>query len=245
MNRYLRNLVMRSLGEASGLSPRPATRYEPARRSAVAEFPESMQEPPFQGHTSWTSPVETDISHESIIERGRQTEASLPSEWRPELIRQRRQNQSRLLNLTRPSHEVSREGAAKLASPVHGPNPAVSDRREASAIPIAQRSESHPRARDRAVQPTAAKSHPPSATPHDVFGDSLRPTLKEVSFQPVHGDVLVPPSEDRPPGVRIRIGRIEVRAVEPPIPAPSKKLVESPRSSVSLDQYLRRRSPEA
>jgi hypothetical protein len=50
---------------------------------------------------------------------------------------------------------------------------------------------------------------------------------------------------ERPQVVQIRIGRIEVRAVEQPVSVPSKKVVEPPRSSVPLDQYLRRRSREA
>ena len=76
----------------------------------------------------------------------------------------------------------------------------------------------------------------------EVLSDSLRPTLNEVSFRSVHGDMIAPPTEARALVVQIRIGRIEVRAVEPPVPAPNKKLVEPLRSSVSLDQYLRRRS---
>ncbi len=266
MSPYLKNLVRRSLGEADGLSPRPETRYESVRERAAGEFSESMKKPSFQDFSSRISPIETETVHvESIIERDRQTDASLPSEPRRdefgrELIRRTRQDQSGLFGEEtdgdeiakkglgypyRPLHEVSEEGAAKFVSPVPRQNTAVSDHREASAAPIAQRSESLPALRGGTIQPATVERHPPSARPQDVSSDSIRPTLREVSFQPVRGEMIAPPREARAPIVQIRIGRIEVRAVEPPVPAPSKKLVESPRSSVSLDQYLRRRSPEA
>jgi hypothetical protein len=99
--------------------------------------------------------------------------------------------------------------------------------------------------RNRAVQPATVERNPPSVRSQDVLSDSLRPTLNEVSLQPVRGEMIAPPTEAGPPVVQIRIGRIEVRAVEPPVSAPNKKLVETPRSSVSLDQYLKRRSQEA
>jgi hypothetical protein len=99
--------------------------------------------------------------------------------------------------------------------------------------------------RSREVQTAIVKSHPPSVRPQDVFGDLLRPTLNKVSFEPARGEMITAPTEARAPVVRIRIGRIEVRAVAPPVSAPNKKLVEPPRSSVSLDQYLKRRSQEA
>ena len=260
MSHYLKNLVMRSLGESSGLNPRQATRYESVRQNSVAEFPESTQERSFQDLSSWTAPIETDVSHfESIIERRGQTGESLSSELERESIRKRRQNQSGLFgeksnegeiikrtpaDPARPPHEVSQKGTAELVSSVPQPNNAMSDH-EASATPRAQRSEALPGMRSRAVQPATVKSHPPSVRPQDVFGDSFRSTLKEFSFQPARGEMITLPTEGRGPVVQIRIGRIEVRAVAPPVSAPNKKLVEPPRSSVSLDQYLKRRSQEA
>lgn len=261
MSRYLKNLVMRSLGELSGLSPRPVARHEFVRQNAVAEFMESTQERSFRDLSSWTSPIETDTSPaEGDIERSRQTDARLPSESGRESIKKRRQNQPGIsdeksdkgeitrktqVDPVRSTHDVSQEEAAKRVSSVPRPDTVVSDRRESSTTPRAPRSEVLPVMRSREVQPATQKSHPPSVRHQDVLNDSLRPTLHEVSFQPVHGDMIAPPTEARAPVVQIRIGRIEVRAVEPPVPAPNKKLVEPPRSSVSLDQYLRRRSQEA
>jgi hypothetical protein len=69
--------------------------------------------------------------------------------------------------------------------------------------------------------------------------------MGEVSFRRVHREVMAPPVGGRPPVVQIRIGRIEVRAVEQPVQAPRKKVVEPQRSSLPLDQYLRRHSREA
>ena len=252
MSRYLQHLVMRNLGEAPGLRPRPATRYESVRQGDLAGFPESMEERSFKDFMSCTSPIETDISHiENIIDRGRQTDGL---EW----LRKRPQSQSGLFgekiveaeitmktpsDPARPPHEVSQDGGVKLALSVLGPNTTLSDDPEASASPMAQPSKALSGMRGRAVQPAAVKSRPSSEGRQGVFSDSLRPTLKGGSFHPVRGEMIMPPTEARAPVVQIRIGRIEVRAVEPS--APSKKLSESPRSSLSLGQYLRRRSPEA
>ena len=147
-------------------------------------------------------------------------------------------------NSVRPArNEISAEGASELVFSAPRPNAVVSDRREARAVSLTQRPESLPGMGDSVGQPAMEKSHPASVRPQDVLSDSFRPTLNEVSFQRVRGEGAAPPIGVRPPVVQIRIGRIEVRAVEPPVPAPSKKLVEPPRSSLSLDQYLRRRSP--
>jgi hypothetical protein len=91
----------------------------------------------------------------------------------------------------------------------------------------------------------AKESVRPSVRAQEVSSDPLRLTLGEVSFRRVHREATVPSEGDRPPVVQIRIGRIEVRAVEQPVPAPTKKLVEPQRSSLTLDQYLKRRFREA
>ena len=261
MSPYLKHVVMRSLEKASDLSPRPTTRYESVRQNPVVEFLESTQERSLQDLSAWNSPIESDISHVGrIIERSRQTDANLPRESGRELIKQRQQNQSGLFGekideseITRKTqadpvrarHEVSHERAAELVSHVPQPNTVLSDRRETSASPIAQRSEALAGIRNREVQTATVKSQPPSAGLQEVSSDSLRPTLKEDSFQPVRGEMIASRTETRAPVVQIRIGRIEVRAVEQPVPVPSKTLVEPPRSTMPLDQYLRRRSPEA
>lgn len=74
--------------------------------------------------------------------------------------------------------------------------------------------------------------------------DPIHPTLGETRFHRMRGEVPAPTSGEWPSVVQIRIGRIEVRAVEQPAPVPTKKVVESPRSSLPLDQYLRRRGRE-
>jgi hypothetical protein len=225
----------------------------------------------FQDPSSLTSLPKTNGPRiEGVIERGRQTGVSLPSEPERELIRQRRQNDPGIygekngegdvakeapVGTARPSvdstqvsgrsnsvrpkrQEISPEGASELVLSDPRPNGVVSDRREARADSLTQRPESLPGMGDSVSQPASVR-------PQDVVSDSFWPTLNEVSFQRVRGEGAAPPIGARPPVVQIRIGRIEVRAVEPPVPAPSKKFVEPPRSSLSLDQYLRRRSPES
>ncbi|MFY4727432.1 hypothetical protein, partial [Nitrospira sp. BLG_2] len=137
-----------------------------------------MKKPSSQDFSSRISPIETETVHvESIIERDRQTDASLPSEPRRdefgrELIRRTRQDQSGLFGEEtdgdeiakkalgypyRPLHEVSEEGAAKFVSPVPRQNTAVSDHREANAAPIAQRSESLPALCGGTIQPATVE----------------------------------------------------------------------------------------
>lgn len=70
--------------------------------------------------------------------------------------------------------------------------------------------------------------------------DPMRPTLAEALFQRRHGEGPVSKAMEGPPIVRIQIGRIEVKAVHQPATAPGRKAVEVPRSSLPLDQYLRR-----
>lgn len=70
--------------------------------------------------------------------------------------------------------------------------------------------------------------------------DPMRPTLAEALFQRTHGEGSVSSAMDGPPIVRIQIGRIEVKAVHQSATAPGRKVVEALRSSLPLDQYLRR-----
>jgi hypothetical protein len=93
--------------------------------------------------------------------------------------------------------------------------------------------------------PVDTETQLPPVRDQEVSPDLLRPTLEEVSFRRPHREEAVLSGGERPPVVQIRIGRIEVRAVEPPVPAPSRKIVEPPRSSLPLDQYLRRRARES
>jgi hypothetical protein len=124
-------------------------------------------------------------------------------------------------------------------------NVASSERRGLHQTERAEQAESAPRTRNVVDHPIDKENPPPSVRAQEGSSDPLRPTLGEISFRRVHREEMVPSGGERPPVVQIRIGRIEVRAIEQPVPAPNKKVVESPRSSLPLDQYLRRRSREA
>ena len=129
----------------------------------------------------------------------------------------------------------------------HGPqaNVASPERRELRTTERAEQAESSSRTRND-TDDLIDKEHPPLLVKaKQISSDPLRLTLGEGSFRGPHHEETVPSAGERPPVVRIRIGRIEVRAVEQPVPTPSKKVVEPPRSSLPLDQYLRRRSREA
>jgi hypothetical protein len=141
---------------------------------------------------------------------------------------------------TIPSQEV--DGAV-----AHGPqtNVALPERGKLRTTERAKQGEAAPRTRNGVDHPVDKEHMPSLAKAEGMSSDPLRPTMGEVSFRRTHREEMVPSVRERQPVVQIRIGRIEVRAVEQPVPAPSKKVVESPRSSLPLDQYLRRRSREA
>jgi hypothetical protein len=276
MSRYLQALVMRSLGDRSGLSPRPVTRYESARQSGTAEPEGSMQEQagmdvslgyerPVQGPLSRPSPIGTDVRPlEEAIQRGRQNDVSVSNEAGRQSIEQRRRNQSgnsgerqtgavhrqveaaQVPDDSGRSRSIGRtvrvEGVVGSVDPVLRRDVTSLDGREAPATSMTQRSEFLPGISDSTDQPTTVKNHPSARRPPEVLSNSLRPTMREVSGRQVRGEATGQPIGARPPVVRIHIGRIEVRAVSPPAPASSKRLVEQPRSSMPLDQYLRRRS---
>lgn len=70
------------------------------------------------------------------------------------------------------------------------------------------------------------------------------PTLGEMLLYRMRGEGSPSTAMEQPPVVKIHIGRIEVKALHPPTTVPSRKSGEAPRSSLSLDQYLRRRVRE-
>lgn len=289
MSRYLHDLVLRSLGQVSGANPRPVTRYETVRQSAAAELTESRQEPSgmnaplndepsFREPLSWFSHPGTDVRFiEDVVERGRQSDASLEREAGSGSIGARRGVQGgisgetigeddgirgtravrarRPLDSTRVSgrlstslpegREAPSEGVDGLVAPAPRSNALLPERAEPRADQKAPRPESTSGVRNSQGQPAAEESHPPSGRAQEGLSDALRPTVGELSFQHVRREVTVPPVGARLPVVQIRIGRIEVRAVASPILPPSKKVGEPPRSSMPLDQYLRRRSREA
>ena len=143
------------------------------------------------------------------------------------------------------NHEIpSQEVDNAVASAAHA-KVALPERRGLRTPERAEQSEAAPRTRNGADDPINKEHLPPLARDQEVSFDPLRPTMGELSFRRVHREETVPSVGERPPVVQIRIGRIEVRAVEQPVPAQSKKVVEPQRSSLSLDQYLRRRSREA
>ncbi|HMN62386.1 MAG TPA: hypothetical protein PJ988_18615 [Anaerolinea sp.] len=94
-------------------------------------------------------------------------------------------------------------------------------------------------------QPARVAPVPPA--PEPARADSLllplqppekttaRPAEREASHAPEG-------AEPEPPSLRIHIGRIEVRAVQPPPPAPAPRV--DPHPAMSLDEYLRRLNEE-
>jgi hypothetical protein len=138
----------------------------------------------------------------------------------------------------------SQEGGSAVAPAPHA-KVASPERGGLRTPERAERAESAPRTRNGADDPINKEHLPPLARDQEVSSDPLRPTMGELSFRRVHREGTVPSGGGPPPVVQIRIGRIEVRAVEQPLHAQSKKVVEPQRSSLPLDQYLRRRSREA
>lgn len=155
---------------------------------------------------------------------------------------------TRLFSHSTPSRPVSRaiKSQEEDGAVTHAPQADVTspERRGWDTSHDTEQRESLPETSSGAGYPEAKESLRPPVRGQAGSSDLLQPTLGEVSFRPLHREGTVPSGGGRPPVVQIRIGRIEVRAVEQSASAPSKKIVEPPRSSLPLDQYLRRRSRE-
>lgn len=123
-------------------------------------------------------------------------------------------------------------------------NVASPERRDLLATGRAEQLESLSGMRAGAGHPVDQENLRPSVRGQEISSVPLRPTLEEASFRRAYREETAPSAGERPPVVQIRIGRIEVRAIEQPVHAPSRKVAEPPRSSLPLDQYLRRRSRE-
>lgn len=96
---------------------------------------------------------------------------------------------------------------------------------------------------DRRANGTAASASSPMQQKGPSV-DPIRPTLRETLFHRMRSEGPVSTAVEQPPVVQIRIGRIEVKAFHPSATAPVRKVLEPPRSSLPLDQYLRRRVRE-
>lgn len=296
MSRYLQGLVMRSLGEAGGLVPRPMTRYETVRHGSGPDLTErihtmeGMNGPLeygrlFQAASSQTIQPMTEIGRtEDVVQPGGQTDAhsrndpggastktrrairpGIPSEgiedvevWKDEravTVRRpmeqtrtsRHVDEIRPMNREIPSEEGDGAFAHAAQATVASP-----EREGLRATERAELAESAPPMRNGVDQPVdqnhSVQKNPPPPLVRDQerSSDPLRPTLGEVSLRRLDRQQETTASVgERPAVVQIRIGRIEVRAVEQPVPVSNKKVAEPQRSSLPLDQYLRRRSREA
>lgn len=289
MSRYMWDLVMRSLGEVGGLSPRPLNRYEPGQWGGASESTDVIQEMngmglPLESGRSFPDDLSRTVlpmmdagPAEIVVHPARQTDTYARDDRAERLVEGRWLAQQEISGERNDEADVAKAErtpqAGRPASPtrisghsngIQVMNLQIPPQAEASAS--AQRPPAQvasPERRDRRMTESVEEGAssdgtrsgarrslgneqlPSPVTTRPRSSDPLEPTLGDLSVRDVRREATAPPVAKRPPVVQIRIGRIEVRAVEPPVSAPSKKVVEAPRSSVPLDQYLRRRTREA
>jgi hypothetical protein len=250
MSDYLQNLAARSLGRAQAISPRLASAFEPVTYSAPAvEIEQSSEAQAWQDLAPGTevaqelqprSPAAS--SHVSRLQRASAIDATgmaaqsigQVAETRPEPTAVPESN-APPESTTAPQQPIARRSE-------NGPSierPLSARAREAQLIPPQPASAgAQPQ-----ITPLEAKR---AARALDSF-ESKTPIASPA--QPVErrvGQRLAQPAANlrgepqaAPPGIKITIGRVEVRALMPePRPARRKP---APRSALSLDDYLKRR----
>lgn len=158
----------------------------------------------------------------------------------PAVLTQASRESSRLLS---EHHQISVKGTPEIVPSVSRLDAPTPDCREVRTATSGQWPGSL--TSDRAGQAAAEEGPSSLVKTQERLRELLRPILEQGAFQQRCREATGPPIKAQPSVVNIRIGRIEVRAIAPPISASSKKLVETPRSSMPLDQYLKRRSQEA
>jgi hypothetical protein len=85
--------------------------------------------------------------------------------------------------------------------------------------------------------------------PPRVTAERNRESTREPAIQPIPIEQIVPPDETRPRAsesaepavIRVTIGRIEVRATTPPLPAAAPR-TRPPGPALTLDDYLKQRN---
>lgn len=195
--------------------------------------PESGEEPIAQARPRVRMEFEKEAKLPGGVARQETKRGHLPveSKWGPDVVQ-----------TVRPvSGEV--RSSARERTVADGPRVEVSSSDRPAWPAPAQSSQPDVRSATYDKSPKPPVDEARSAQP--LRADSSRPTLGELSAQTFRRTDPVSPVGERPPVVHIRIGRIEVRAVEQAVPASRKRVVESPRSSLPLDQYLRRGSRNA
>ncbi len=236
MSDYLTRLIDRSVGLPPQIEPLIAPIYAPSgqvlsemvERPAVSESSpaakiETLQKEASPGAAENARPVEAALSRaESMPSRPlaprRVTQVAFP-------IGENDRPHSRKTSprdTPRPAPPASRAEISPTAPPpIPGPTELVSkEKNQIGVQPELIRTELISKGKDRMVVPPELISH-------------LKPaTAPAVS--------LLQPSPKEPPAIHVSIGRVEVRAIMPPVAAPKPTPPSAPK--LSLEDYLKQRN---
>lgn len=216
MNDYLTNLISTNLNLATTLQPRVAALFEPA---SSVELNAGELETYERARNETVTPTALNETRDAppmplvVVERDARSEA-LPKA---------RADSSRALDETT---AAPRALEAKLRANSVTP-------RSAAAAELTPRVEaSVPTSSRAASEPSREANASTSESPRAIV---VRPQMKTV----VEAAPIEPQEPAPPPVIRVTIGRVEVRAVQVPVPIPPKKKDEP--SKMSLEEYLKGR----
>jgi len=233
---YFSRLAQRARGESGGIRPVVQPLYA-GQPIWIDEQEESESRPGSSSRRAPERPAKTQAPASPV----RQTEPGLPL-LRPVEIREV-ETHARVIHENFPAAppQQSIPPAQPTAVPIR-----------AEAAPPAEspgRPERPARAGEREDGPRLDPANVPPRPPAPVVARAdapllpLQPPDKPAAHSPVSEERREPEhTEPAPPPLRIHIGRIEVRAIQPPPPVPAPRV--DPHPAMSLDEYLRRLNEE-
>ena len=247
MSGYLVSLVQRARGEGAALQPRVRARFEPG---GVEEMPAESETRPLAPRSSSAPPAEG--PHVSVAPHVRAEEAPTAALSVDDGVKTTHEVQTTGTTTTRAEAPASEPPALSVVAPATATPPetappllpgkhsdgAVSAASSANIEPAAVRIEHSvvrreiEREREQVVPHAPLRVH----TTRSVERHSNRETTR----------VVTPPHEEdaEPQPIRITIGRIDVRAIAPPVQSRPSPAAPKRNAPLTLDDYLRRRDGE-
>jgi hypothetical protein len=247
MSDYLGNLIARTVSPAVAVRPQLPSLFEPAPAAR-----ESKSEPEFEQENFVEQPPATQASEKPApmplsIPTPRQSVFREPEQTVPEISRARR-----ILETSQESEPAVQPRILRRVAPtLREGKPSNSTRRRSDVIKsplrdvIATASHEVSAREETPPQESAVASKPvviPELHKHELLKRSgvqaIVPTIR--SLPPIAP--LPPAAATAPPAINVTIGRVEIRAVQPPAQQRAKP---KPATALSLDDYLRQRAKGA
>lgn len=234
---YFARLARRARGEAGGIRPVVAPLY-----AGQAGLFKNEGENGGKAETSRLSPVPSPVKDQPD---GTRTHLNQPGAVILHPVETRT-----VETHTRVVHEETRAEPARQSEPPEA-KPTAAPARAEAALPAGTPARPPSPAKTvegdevRRSQPASIAPTPPAPAPAhaDVPLLPLQPPEQPAAHAAEReASRAVEQAEPEPPSLRIHIGRIEVRAIQPPPPAPAPRV--DPHPAMSLDEYLRRLNEE-